>query len=169
MHIIPYINKLISSSSSWHRLYHHHHHPWFVCPVLSHNHSCLHLQLLVVIINQWLVSFCVCLVFVSTIFNKKLIWQLTQSSIRPAKMELLLFANWERVSVSLLMLSTKHWNHWYHLLTSLVWRGSWSRTYGTLSNCYSFQYFITTVNSNVLHVLKALKTVWILQLNVQQY
>ena len=35
----------------------------------------------------------------------------------------LLFEIFERAGVSLLMLSAKQGNYWYHFLTSLVWRG----------------------------------------------
>ena len=52
--------------------------------------------------------------------TRELIWQ---SSIRPSKMVYLLFEIFERAGVSLLMLSAKQGNHWYHFLTSLVWRG----------------------------------------------
>ena len=50
----------------------------------------------------------------------------SQSSIRPSYMVILQFENFEnleRASVSLWMLSAKQGNHWYHFLTSLVWRG----------------------------------------------
>ena len=33
--------------------------------------------------------------------------------------------SWERTSISLLMLSAKQGNYWYHFITSLVWRGPW--------------------------------------------
>ena len=52
--------------------------------------------------------------------TRRLIWHLSQSSIKPSKIVLLLLVILlERANVSLLLLSAKHGNYWYHLCNVL--------------------------------------------------
>ena len=64
--------------------------------------------------------------FDETFLTKELIWHLKSIFQKAHKDGIIAFCylkNLERASVSLLMLSAKQRNHWYHFLTSFVWRG----------------------------------------------
>ena len=84
--------------------------------------------------------FCCCL-FVFTIFIKGA--YLTFKSIFHVVLKDGIIAIWERASVSLLMLSAKQRNYWYHIVTSLVWHDPLSGIEPRTSHTRSQQHSIT--------------------------